>query len=229
VNSPYLQTVGSHYNNPVQVADGSNGYTTVHLKNGESVSVPTPEGGFQPSTGGDGNLSVVDFKTGVDYALWQLRQNKDGSWSASTMRKADINGDSTGGQTAVGTASLAGDVSSYELEHGINHALNIVADANWLNSKIGDQIPAHHTDGRTSGAPLSEGGKISLPSDLNLNQFDLSPAGLHLAQALQRYGGGITNKGSMHGTFAVFTSDVQSAPDLGPDWSKLTPYLQYTQ
>jgi len=76
---------------------------------------------------------------------------------------------------------------------------------------------------------LSEGGKISLPANLNLSQFNLTTAGLNLAEALQKYGGLIVDQAGVTSTFAISTSDVQSEPDLGSGWSQLTSYLQYTQ
>ena len=170
--------------------------------------IPIPDEA-QPDGENDAHMAIVDLSEGRVYDMWQLRKNDDGSWSTNAAIAYDLDGEGVyklkdfanvhnnesihyyGPCRASGVPSIAGLIMQNEIEQGkIEHKLAFACP------KVGLQKfcypPAIWTDGwLPDGIP--EGISMQLSPDLDLTKFDLSPAALIVATALQQYGAALVD------------------------------------
>lgn len=215
---------------PIQTADGSNGYQQFSDKQGDSnVSVPVPDGGFQPSVGGwgynDGHLVVIDHANDRFYDFWKLYTNAGGQPTSHQVGKivsGPLDGEGNPGTTAAVISGAAGDLLPGELQNGVNHALSCIVPGNWNNSSIGDQGPAVETDGRRNG-PLSEGGKIGVDPGLNIDALpNLGADTKTILKTFQKYGCVITDQNGSSNVIGIYSAlsnldnlDLRGMSDAG--------------
>lgn len=158
-------------------------------------NVPIPQAAIA-SKGTDGQITIWNPVTGVEYAFFQLKKDpKTGQYIATNgwryhTRKGFYGrfADGKSGRGA-GTPYFAGLVRAWEIEQGyIGHAL---AFAYQYASKEFVYL-ASKSDGRgQKGVDLPEGTRIQLkPSytDVDFARWGLSRAGTIMAKALQEYG-----------------------------------------
>ncbi|HZT72316.1 MAG TPA: hypothetical protein VE996_01540 [Terriglobales bacterium] len=197
---------------PVQSADGGNGWVHFTDGYGGSENVPVPDGGFAPSVGGwgadDGHLVVIDRSNNRFYDFWKL--TVDGSGRPTSTRVGQIvsgplDGNGNPGTTAADISGAAGDLMPGEIQNGIDHALSCIVPGAWNNSSLGDQAPAAKTDGSSNG-PLSEGGKIGVDPNLNVDSLDVGSTTKAILKAFQRYGCAITDQNSSSNVIGIYSA-----------------------
>ncbi|MHB8531126.1 MAG: DUF4124 domain-containing protein [Solirubrobacteraceae bacterium] len=175
---------------------------------GQSSICPRPEGvfsGFQaqieavpipanalPAAGSDKEVVIWQPSTKQLWELWRVAK-ENGRWSACWGgRIADATASSGSfeapyGAAASGLSLLGGQIHLEDLEHGhVNHALELLLP----HTAAGEFVwPADRTDGAAKGGDaIAEGTRLRLPSSLDLSTLHLSPSGLAIATAIQRYG-----------------------------------------
>jgi hypothetical protein len=175
---------------------------------GESSICPRPEGvfsGFQaqieavpmpanaiPAAGTDKEVIVWQPSTGHLWELWRVLQEK-GRWTACWGGEIADAYTSDGvlpapfGAGASGLSLLGGQIHLEDLQHGsIEHALEVLMP----DTANGQFVwPADRTDGTSTATDaIPEGTRFRLDPNLNLASLHLSPAGLEIATAVQRYG-----------------------------------------
>jgi hypothetical protein len=135
--------------------------------------------------------------------MWIAKKRPDGKWESNTGMAYSLDGSGVwqtsdfatvqdgdsihfhGPGRAAGVPIIAGLIMREELLAGeINHKL---AFATWHNAFKEFCAPATWTDGFRDGG-LPEGCVMQLDPVLDLAPFNLSPAALTIARALQRYG-----------------------------------------
>lgn len=153
-------------------------------------SLPFPED-VKPPRGTDGQVVVWDSDNGVEYGWWQFKNHgkhlKATNGYATELSSYGIFPDGLAGRGG-GTTYLAGLVRPKELSSGnIEHAL---AFAYQYPSK--DHVwPASKSDGLGQDNDLPEGTLLQLNPSLSeedLSKMGVTPAGIPVARALQKYG-----------------------------------------
>lgn len=201
---------------------------------GQFVDVPIPQDAVA-ANGTDAELSVYSPATDQLWEFWKAVKKADGTWSACWGGRLDHVSTSAGhfagafGATATGLPNAGGLVRFAEIQRGsIDHAISIAipnpADA-------GDfSWPAQRSDGvDPDPAALPEGTRLRLDPALDLDGLGLTPAGLTIARAAQRYGFVVVDRA---GAVAVLAEAVPAASGEdpwrqllgGPDYSVLTNF-----
>lgn len=187
---------------------------------GQFTGVPVPANAV-PAAGTDAELSVYSPDTDQLWEFWKAAKAADGTWSACWGGRMD--GVSTGpghflggfGATATGLPNAGGAVRLAEITAGrIDHAISIAipspaeaTDFSW---------PAQRSDGfDPDPAALPEGSRLRLDPSLDLASLRLTPAGLVIARAAQRYGFVVVDKA---GSVAVIAEAVDKNADGTDPW-----------
>jgi hypothetical protein len=156
------------------------------------TAVPIPDGA-RPAPGGDHSLVIWQPSTDQAWELWQARRAADGSWSACWGGRIQHVSRSDGvfpypyGLSASGLSYLAGSIKAWELRAGdIRHAIAV----NVVQTAAGVQVPpANRNDGNSVDADaIPEGTRFRLDPSIDVDALGLSPVGVIVARALQRYG-----------------------------------------
>ncbi|WP_140690617.1 hypothetical protein [Mycolicibacterium hodleri] len=188
-----------------------------------SYTVPIPVG-TQVPPGSDGQIAILDPKTGNVFGIWQAKYNsKKQTWSGSWGGVTPINGngiDTSGSTTATGIARYAGVITTAEFSAavaantGINHALVVstnIAGAGFVG-------PAIKSDGSNIAGvavPMPEGYRIQLDPSINVDAIPgLTPAERVIAKTLQTYGAYVVDQGGA--ALAVFFQRVPGATSSKP-------------
>jgi hypothetical protein len=184
-------------------SDVTHGGERLRIEDQGTAELPLPDG-VEPAAGADGQIILLDRRTGDEWGAWQLRREGDGwaisggyhyntRWSGVPPR--DPNGLPFGSRGA-GVTYLAGLVRPCEIARGrIDHALAFAYDS----PTAGYVHPATKSDGRSRDpADVPEGTRIQL--DPAIEGEDLVAAGcqgtcLVLARALQDYGMYVVDNG----------------------------------
>lgn len=170
------------------------------------VDVPIPHGAV-PATGTDAQMGIYDPTSDKLWEFWIMRRTSSGGWEACWGGRIDDVSTSDGvfpepfGVTASGLVMAGGVVSIQEAVRGeIDHALYLtVTDA----QKLLFSYPANRTDGQSEGEDLlMEGQRLRLDPSLDVDSLGLTPFGLAVARAAQRYGFIISDVG---GTVSLAT------------------------
>jgi len=180
-----------------------------------------------------GTLTAVSPATGT---LQVTAAQTDGSFTVNYLCHVDfINGTGWGDPTtgvgvgirAVGCSVLGGIVYAAELTSSIEHALTIKLDQRQV--KAGFVPPAVSEDGSNSySGTIPMGSHFALPPDLVLPST-LTPEGLALAKAYQKYGGFVVDTAMNSFTLVELTdtTDAQNT-NLGIDGQWLRDNLVMT-
>jgi hypothetical protein len=159
--------------------------------------------------GGDGNIVVVDQRSGWEYDLWQVQRSPVGNGGTLTVShggalRLDGLGLATGG-TAAEFGRIAGVIRAQELAAGeINHALMMV-----ISCDSGSYVyPATKTGRECSDVGLSNSGAPPMGTRFQLNYSDAEIDALAvpawkktILRAMAHYGLFFTDTGS--GSWAI--------------------------
>jgi hypothetical protein len=227
--APYINT--TQYSTPVYTVPATQPAVQVKLDQGAQwnpllvqawAQVPIPPTA-QPAAGSDANLVVWQPETDTMWEFWRASRQADG-WHASWGGRMEHVSASPGyytsppgwGAPATGLALLGGLVRLDELAAGhIDHALAIAIPqprASWFS------WPAQRTDGTIqSESAIPEGTRFRLDPRLDLSAMNLSPLVRMLAQAAQRYGIVVRDRGGAVTFFAEDPTPTGSNPYAGPN------------
>lgn len=157
--------------------------------NGHRVPIPDDA---RPQYGSDGSMVVIDPENRKIYEFWRAKRENN-YWTTQFAAVNDLDGSGWGGaSTGSGASRLAGVVRVAEIAHGsIPHALAI--ESNNVCANV-FRPPALKTDGRSTRPDcIPEGARIQLDPNLDIDSLGLAPAERYMAEALQRYGGFVTD------------------------------------
>jgi hypothetical protein len=177
-------------------SDVGGGGARLERRGGVTVPVPIPAHA-RPAAGTDGQVIIVDRRTGDEWGAWQLAR-AGGGWRAENAYHYNVRwngvppraGDGTPfGSRGAGVPYLAGLVRPCEIARGrIDHALALAAP----NVAPDHVAPATKSDGFLTGPrSLPEGSRLQLDPSLSaahLRRWGCSGPCLTIARALQRYG-----------------------------------------
>ena len=145
--------------------------------------------------GSDGEVVVWDPIDDRVVELWQFARAADGSVSACWGGVIEDASTSEGvfpqpfGTTATGLSLLGGTLTADDLTAGrIEHVVGIALPFATPSPAVSE--PANRSDGvnpRGLAVP-TQGQRLRLPADLDLDALDLTPTARMLAEAAQRYG-----------------------------------------
>jgi hypothetical protein len=182
---------------------------------------PIPSGAM-PAAGTDMHLAIVDKSAQMEWGFWDAVQG--GSWTAGEASTLDLSGDGVRpperndpwwaghGPRACGFGLIAGLITMEEMQAGaIEHAL-VVAYSHIMSRYY--TSPASSAQGTTSDALPTRGipcgGRIQLDPSLNLATLGLSPSGLAIATALQKYGAFVGDYSGATSLYADASSSAQA-------------------
>ncbi|MGH8913988.1 MAG: S-layer homology domain-containing protein [Acidimicrobiia bacterium] len=170
--------------------------------------IPMPTD-LKPPPGSDGNTAIVDWSRRLAISLHKPQANSDGSWSATWVTVADLNGSGVPpeGGNGSGASHLAGVVELDEIAGGhIDHALVFSTD---IACKDVRRYPARKTDGEsTLPECVPEGARIQLDPSIDVDQLAVPEGVKTVARALQVYGAYAVDRGG-----APIALYFQVAPD----------------
>ena len=161
---------------------------------------PIPAGAM-PSAGSDKHLAIIDRALAIEWGFWDA-DNSSGSWTAGEASTMDLSGDGVRtptnndpwwaghGPRACGFPLVAGLITADEIRAGaIEHAL-VLAHPH-IRSRYYTP-PASTAQGTTTDAISTRGilcgGRVQLDPTLDVTTLGLTPAGVTIARALQKYG-----------------------------------------
>ena len=170
--------------------------------------IPIPPD-LKPPPGSDGNTVIVDWPPRLAISLHQPRANSDGSWSATWVTVADLNGSGVPpqGGNGSGVSHLAGVVELDEIAGGhIDHALVFSTDVACSDLF---RYPARKTDGQSSLPDcVPQGARVQLDPSIDVDQLAVPDGVKTVARALQEYGAYAVDRGG-----APMALYFQVAPD----------------
>lgn len=204
--------------------------------------VPVPNGAV-PDPARDGHLAIADWDSGTAWDMWHFRIRDDGEYESATGMVYSLEGDGVwqtedfpirngesmhfyGPSRAAGVPAIAGLIMYAEIQAGrIEHRLAFASN----NAFQQFVWPAAWTDGGLAEGPL-EGCILQLDPDLDLAEFDLPPAALTIARALQEYGAANVDGA---GGNVLYAEGLYGHPDkswdglLAPDDLRAIPMARY--
>ncbi|OFB40021.1 hypothetical protein BA059_11035 [Mycolicibacterium sp. (ex Dasyatis americana)] len=195
-NSAYVSTI--EFGLPIYTADADTPRHSVSCVittwgrcpfRGQQVPIPDDA---RPQYGSDAAMVVIDPENRKIYEFWGAKHDY-GSWTTQWAAVNDLDGSGWGGSsTGSGASRLAGVVRVAEIAQGsIPHALAM--ESNNVCANV-FRPPALKTDGRSTRPDcIPEGARIQLDPSLDIDSLGLAPAERYLAEALQRFGGYITD------------------------------------
>lgn len=161
----------------------------------------------QPSTGTDGAMVVIEPDGSIG-EYWQAARGGSG-WTASWGAVNSVSGSGWGGaSTGAGASRLGGVIRVSEISAGlIDHALVVQTDTACADVF---RAPALKTDGDSTRSDcLPEGARLQLDPAIDVNRIaGITPGEKAVAQALQRYGAYVIDRGG-----APLSVSFERAPD----------------
>jgi hypothetical protein len=155
------------------------------------ASVPVPADAL-PSPDTDGWLAIYQPATDTYWDFWRMRRAPDGWHAVWGGKMADASSNpgyflDRRGASASGVPLLGGLITIAELRAGrIDHALAMAVPTTAAGSFV---WPAQRSDGKTTGpSAIPEGTRFRIDPAVDLDKLGLTPAGLAIARAAQRYG-----------------------------------------
>ncbi|MBO3128721.1 malectin domain-containing carbohydrate-binding protein [Dermatophilus congolensis] len=155
-------------------------------------SVPVPANAI-PAAGSDGEMSIYDPATDQLWEFWKMSRDSKNRWQACWGGRIDnfsthetVFPDGFGA-SASGMAISPGMITLDDIRRGrIDHAIALAVPT---PSGLGYSWPANRTDGTSTdpNAPY-EGQRLRLPANLDLDRYNLTPAGRIIAEAAKKYG-----------------------------------------
>lgn len=169
------------------------GYVSEGLFTGKAqfVDVPIPDGAT-PAAGSDAQLTIYDPASDKLWEFWQARKRATG-WTACWGGRIDDVSTSDGtfdapfGATATGISMGATMISIAQAKAGrVGHAMYLGV----IDARSGTQSwPANRNDGNVDRADVvTQGQRLRLDPSLDVTKLGLTPFGVMVARAAQRYG-----------------------------------------
>ena len=199
---------------------------------GQFSDVPIPAGAAA-SAGTDAELTVYSPSTDQLWEFW-LAKHTGAGWSACWGGRIDHVSSSPGfftggfGATATGLPVAGGMISIQDVKSGsINHAMSLLIPdaATWNNFSY----PAQRSDGNSSAAgAIPEGTRFRLDPSLDVTKLGLTPVGVMIARAAQKYGFVVTDQSGAVAVQAESGVPMQQATGTNP-WTAImngTPSYQ---
>ena len=176
-----------------------------------------------PAPGTDGWMVVYQPTTDTMWEFWQFRMERGQPYASFGGRLENVSANpgyytstpGTGfGASATSIPLLAGLQRIDELRAGsIDHVVSFAM----RDPQRGFRWPAQRGDGRSGAVTAApEGTCFRLPPSLDLNSLGLTPYGLTLARAVQRYGMVMSDSTSVGAAFFAETPRKGSDPYSGP-------------
>lgn len=172
-------------------------------------NVPLPAGAL-PADGGDAHAVVWERDSDGMWEFWGLRKLYDGwhtSWGGRIAPVSTSNGVLPWpyGATATGLALHGGLMLPSEVQAGnIPHALALAVPEEAASVFV---APANRTDGTVVGGGIPAGTRFRLPASVDVRSLGLPWAAAVMAQAAQRYGIVVRDKG---GAVSFYGEDPKS-------------------
>ncbi len=209
-------------------------WTPRHLFNGQKyfMDVPVPRDAVS-ATGIDSSMSIYDPATDRSWEFWKMKKDPaTGNWSACWGGRMDDVKQATGtfprsfGVSAAGLSMAGGTISLEEARRRkIEHAMYLaVVNARHFSTY---SWPANRSDGYSqNAATVMQGQRLRLDPRLDLKTYNLTPVGRAVAEAAQKYGFIVSDKG---GAVAVIgESGLPSTQRTGKDpWNELLGVPSY--
>ena len=187
---------------------------------GGTGPAPIPSGAM-PAAGSDKHLAIIDRSLAIEWGFWNA-DHATGNWTAGLAATMDLSGDGVRppehnnpwwaghGPRACGFALAAGLITADEIRAGaIEHAL-VIAHPH-IRSRYYTP-PASSAQGTTTDAISTRGilcgGRIQLDPTLDVTTLGLSPAGVVIARALQKYGAYL---GDYSGSVSLYADESAAA------------------
>ncbi len=215
--SPPGHINAAQWSHPIYQATTADPVQTLHdTGSGVTRSIPIPINATAAApTPGDQHLHIVGTTKSFVDESWLASRTATG-WKTPYTVRTDLRGPGVGqgGVRAYGGSAIGGLIRLHELQAGaIRHALAFAMPRSAM--KRGPVWPAIFEDGdaaSTYTGTLAMGTLVAIPAGVDLEALGLSPAGLVVARALQRYGAYLTDASS---NFTLYAEP--SAEDLlGP-------------
>lgn len=188
-------------------------------------AVPIPNRAHA-AAGTDQHLVITQPSTDTLWEFWHARLLADGwhaGWGGKMTNVSSNPGYFPNPYGASGTSLplLAGLMTSAEIQSGtIDHALAMALP---LTASGTPTWPAQRSDGRTTGpTAIPEGTHFRIDPTLDLSTLRLSPTGLAIARAAQRYGF-IVRDGAACVEFYAEDPTTQASSPYGPLFGRLYP------
>jgi hypothetical protein len=189
---------------------------------GGTGPAPIPPGAM-PAVGTDRHLAIVDRAAAMEWGFWDA-DHGTGGWTAGEASTMDLSGSGVRppehnnpwwaghGPRACGFGLIAGLITVDEIRAGaIEHALVIAYPH--VRSRYYTP-PASSAQGTTTDALPTRGilcgGRIQLDPTLDVTTLGLSPAGVTIARALQKYGAYVGDYSGAVSLYADASADAQA-------------------
>jgi hypothetical protein len=215
------------YSHPIFRAAATDPVATVRERGRPDARYHIPDAA-RPAAGADHHLHVIDPSGRYVEEAWSM-VGANPSWTAGHHVTVDLRGNGLGkGTRAYGGSAIAGLIRSWELGAGeIDHALALSISEQQLRS--GAVWPASRQDVAAGGyrGRVPMGTYAAIPAWVDLGQLGLTPEGLVLGRALQRYGAYVVDH--THGAFTFSAEPTVAGPALAhlrADAGKLRPWLR---
>jgi hypothetical protein len=147
--------------------------------------------GARAAAGADAHLHILSPDGHTAHEFFDFQRTDDGA-TAEYYVVSDLTGSGVldGGTRAYGGSALGGLIRTWELEKGeIRHALALALGGQQL--RRGPVWPADSEDDNsleTYSGQIPMGALLAIPETVSVEAMQLSPDGLVVARALQRYG-----------------------------------------
>ena len=187
---------------------------------GQFEDVPIPDTAW-PTAGTDAAVTVYQPSTDTLWDFWKANHDSTG-WHACWGGRIDHVSQNPGafpapfGTSASGLAYEGGAVTVQDVQAGvIDHAVSLSLPPE-LISRV-TSWPATRTDG-ASTAPdsLSEGSRLRLAADVNVDRLGLTPIATMVAKAAQKYGFIVTDRAGCVGVVAESPAARQQIDGINP-------------
>lgn len=239
----YIALNSTEWSMPVYKASGSN--PSVQLRYFEdnelikTIKVPTSARPSLPDIfrddNSDSHLLIINPNRDKVEEMYRARRSGRTTIFVDGTVENNIRGSgiAESGARAYGGSALGGLIRRNEFRDGIHHALAFAIPRS--RQKCCSPVwPATSVDDRSSGTYLGNvpmGQLIAIPPSVDIEDLDLSDAGLSLARALQDYGAyDVDSSGGfsfyMESNAAVQEGFSSSGRDLHEDLVKIQPHLR---
>jgi hypothetical protein len=211
----------------VYTATSSDPLNTISTPSG-TVQYQIPAGAT-PAIGSDAEMDVVTPDHQWVDECWDMQRTSTTTWTCGYHVHTSLTGSGVnGGIRAAGVSSFGGLIRTSELQNlSIPHALAIALAGNQL--KLGYIAPATSQDGDAAGSYTGQvpmGSFMVIPSTVNLNTLGLNPQGLAVAQALQTYGGYVTDRAGGFTLYAETAAEGTAVNAIRNDMSIIESNLR---
>lgn len=196
------------------------------------VDVPVPDDAVAAS-GTDGAMTIYDPAADKLWEFWQMRRNATTrAWEACWGGRLDDVSAQPGyftwpyGTSASGTAMAGGMITIEDVRRGdINHVMSLGVVDSQADPVV--SWPAQRTDGNVTNLDVvMHGQRLRLDPSLDLTQYRLTPVGLLVAKAAQRYGFIVVDRAGVVGVGTESGKLAQARTGINP-WDELLPGPPY--